>query len=100
MKTSQLFPVLALLVSFSAHAADGVVKQDNKQIQQDKQNVHSDKSDVKSIQAKIAQDKKSGDTAQLAKDQEALKEARRNKKEAVNHLKTDKAQRDHDVKNP
>ncbi len=101
MKTSLLFPtVLSLVFSFSAHAADGVVKQDNQQVQQDKKNVQSDKGEIKSIQGKIAQDKKGGDTVQLAKDQEALKEARRNKKEAVTRLKTDKTQRDHDAKNP
>ena len=64
MKATQTIAALTLVLgcSFTAHAADGVIKQDEAKVQQDKQNVQTDKADLNKAKEGVAADKASGTT--------------------------------------
>jgi hypothetical protein len=101
MKFTKIVVLATLaLISVPAFAQDGVVKQDDQKIQQDRHDLRQDNQNVKTAKAAVLQDRSSGNSIQLVKDQEALKEARRNRREAKQHLHQDKDQKTHDVVNP
>ena len=61
----------------SLWAADGVIKQDDSRVKQDKANLQKDKQDIQNANKAIAADRASGNKEQLAKDQQAKKEAQK-----------------------
>ena len=73
---------------------------DQQRVDQDKTDLKKDGGEIGSIKEKIKQDKASGNTDQLKKDKEALKEARHARKDEKKRLAGDRKEKRHDEKHP